>query len=538
MAPTRHDDDPLREYHAKRDFAHTPEPAGVHAATGSPVEEHGAPGGLRFVVQRHRARRLHYDFRLELDGVLVSWSVPKGPSLDPAEKRLAVRVEDHPLEYAGFEGVIPAGDYGGGDVIVWDRGTWAPTSDDPARALADGELHLDLFGEKLRGRFALVRRGKGGRADGVRADWLLVHKRDDHAVSGWRVEDNDRSVLSGLTNEQVARAPAARWHSDAEAAEAEEVRSTLPASERAPLPAVTADELAALDALGARGEWEVQGRRIRLSALDTVVVAAGADRPAVTRREVLRYLAIAGPRLVPFLRGRPLARRRVTRAGTSWSETVPAKAPEWVRTWTGRTAEDGPNRRHLVVDDIPTLVWLAAEGTVELHPGTARVDAPADPTWVVLDLEPEGGRSWDDVIIVARLYRTALDHLQVAAAPSVSGRRSIHVFVPVDRGLSFAEVEEWAAPLARAVGAVVPDLVGGRRVATAAPRTVVAPWSPRIAPGAPVAVPIGWDELDDPDLRPDRWTLDEAVSRLDRPDPLARLLGLPQRLPALDGLPD
>src|SRR3954470_23991908 len=130
MAPTRHDDDPLREYHAKRDFAHTPEPAGVHAATGSPVEEHGAPGGLRFVVQRHRARRLHYDFRLELDGVLVSWSVPKGPSLDPAEKRLAVRVEDHPLEYAGFEGVIPAGDYGGGDVIVWDRGTWAPTSDD------------------------------------------------------------------------------------------------------------------------------------------------------------------------------------------------------------------------------------------------------------------------------------------------------------------------------------------------------------------------------------------------------------------------
>src|SRR6201982_1130799 len=136
---------PLERYREKRRFDRTPEPAGSVAPPGD------AP---RFVVQKHRARRLHYDFRLEIDGVLVSWAVPKGLTLDPRQRHLAVRVEDHPLAYADFEGVIPRGEYGGGDVIVWDRGTWDLHRDeDPMQALADGELHLELFGEKLRGRF-------------------------------------------------------------------------------------------------------------------------------------------------------------------------------------------------------------------------------------------------------------------------------------------------------------------------------------------------------------------------------------------------
>ena len=115
----------------------------------------------RFVVQRHRARRLHYDVRFEIDGVLVSWAVPKGPTLDPAARHAAFHVEDHPIEYIDFEGVIPAGEYGGGDVIVWDAGTWEPAkTGDPAAAVARGELHADLHGSKLRGRFVLVRTGR------------------------------------------------------------------------------------------------------------------------------------------------------------------------------------------------------------------------------------------------------------------------------------------------------------------------------------------------------------------------------------------
>src|SRR3954451_20671258 len=133
--------EPLAKYRSKRDFERTPEPAG-----GLSVP---ADGARRFVVQRHRARRLHYDLRFEIDGVLVSWAVPKGPSLDPAAKRLAVRTEDHPLEYFDFEGVIPAGEYGGGDVTVWDWGTWElHGADDAAAAVEAGELHVEVHGEK------------------------------------------------------------------------------------------------------------------------------------------------------------------------------------------------------------------------------------------------------------------------------------------------------------------------------------------------------------------------------------------------------
>ena len=148
--------DRLAAYRKKRDFARTPEPRGKPGRS--------AARGLRFVVQKHAARRLHYDFRLELGGSLRSWAVPKGPSFDPGAKRLAVQVEDHPLDYADFEGVIPEGQYGGGTVLVWDTGSWTPLGDDPEGDLAKGSLKFELHGKKLRGRWALVRMG-GRRGD-------------------------------------------------------------------------------------------------------------------------------------------------------------------------------------------------------------------------------------------------------------------------------------------------------------------------------------------------------------------------------------
>src|SRR5690242_1565081 len=142
---------PLQEYRAKRDFARTPEPAGAARA--------GAADGNSYVIQKHAARRLHYDFRLELGGVLKSWAVPKGPSLDPKERRLAVHVEDHPLDYGEFEGIIPPGEYGGGTVLLWDRGTWEPEGD-PVRGYGKGHLRFQLHGDKLRGSWSLVRTGR------------------------------------------------------------------------------------------------------------------------------------------------------------------------------------------------------------------------------------------------------------------------------------------------------------------------------------------------------------------------------------------
>ena len=155
----------LQRYREMRDFSRTPEPKGK--PSGRQKNE-----SLSYYVQRHAARRLHYDFRLELDGVLKSWAVPKGPSLDPADKRLAVQTEDHPLEYGEFEGVIPEKQYGAGDVLLWDRGTWTPEDRDPREALRKGRLHFSLDGEKLQGRWVLAK---------TKGDWLLIKRNDDEA---------------------------------------------------------------------------------------------------------------------------------------------------------------------------------------------------------------------------------------------------------------------------------------------------------------------------------------------------------------------
>ncbi len=186
----------LESYREKRDFDRTPEPTGG-AHTG---------GGLIYVIQKHAASQLHYDLRLELEGVLVSWAVPKGPSLDPADKRLAVHVEDHPLDYAGFEGTIPEGEYGGGTVMVWDRGTWEPL-EDPVAGLAEGSLKLEIKGERLKGSWALVRMRprKGERAE----NWLLIKHRDEHAVAGHEGAASPEwstSVATGRTMEEIAAA--------------------------------------------------------------------------------------------------------------------------------------------------------------------------------------------------------------------------------------------------------------------------------------------------------------------------------------------
>jgi bifunctional non-homologous end joining protein LigD len=195
--PTKPKTAPLEEYREKRNFEVTAEPKGARASTKSPSE-------LLYVIQKHRASQLHYDFRLEWRGVLLSWAVPKGPSLDPSVKRLATAVEDHPLEYGNFEGVIPEGEYGGGTVMLWDRGTWAAEVPDVDAALEKGDLKFTLAGKKLRGSWVLVRT-KLGYGGSKKPQWLLIKHRDRYASTEDILIEEPRSVLSKRTLAEIAR---------------------------------------------------------------------------------------------------------------------------------------------------------------------------------------------------------------------------------------------------------------------------------------------------------------------------------------------
>jgi len=225
-------DDRFDDYRSKRDFSSTTEPTGRAEGIGA---------GL-FVVQKHASRALHYDFRLEWQGVLKSWAIPKGPSLDPEDKRLAVLVEDHPLEYAGFEGVIPKGEYGGGVVIVWDRGFWVPESD-PAKGLEKGHLKFALCGHKLRGRWALVKM-KEDEKESSKEEWLLVKERDEEAAAGKDIlTEQPRSVLSGHALEEIAELPEGRWSAKGASAQ---VLPYAPWAEKKELPSRLKPQLASL----------------------------------------------------------------------------------------------------------------------------------------------------------------------------------------------------------------------------------------------------------------------------------------------------
>ncbi|HEX5267079.1 MAG TPA: non-homologous end-joining DNA ligase [Acidimicrobiales bacterium] len=540
----------LEGYRAKRDFAVTPEPAG----DAVPSED----TALRFVVQRHRARRLHYDLRLEMAGVLASWAVPKGPTLDPGARRAAFHVEDHPIEYRDFEGVIPRGEYGGGDVIVWDRGTWEPAKPgDPVKAVATGEIHFDLHGEKLRGRFVLVRTRAD---DSGRETWLLLHKHDDDARPGWDPEDHPRSVKSGRTNDEVSADPYALWHGDRPAAEAEvrldgsaptagtagEMGESAPPSWRSP----DADELAALDAMGEQGTWVLQGRELRLTNLDKVLIPGRAGEAAVTKRDLVRYYTRMASVILPYLAERPVNQHRfpngVDKPGF-WHKEIPDYAPEWITRWHNDEADPGETEWYAVIDSAPTLAWMANYAAVELHAWTSRLPDVRQPTWALIDIDPGTETAFSDVVLLARLYRSGLEHLGVEGVPKVTGGRGLHIWVPIAPGYSFDDTRAWVEALSRAVGATVPDLVSwtwekrarhGRArldyTQNAINKTLVAPYGVRAAPGAPVSVPIEWDELDDPDLRSDRWTIRTVPDRVAGiRDPFTRLLRRPQQLPTI-----
>lgn len=470
---------PLDEYRAKRDFARTAEPSG---AAG--VMPHRLP---IFVVQEHHASTLHYDFRLEADGVLKSWSVPKGPSLDPAVKRLAVQVEDHPLAYASFEGTIPAGQYGAGVVHIWDHGTYQPLVGDPAAALAAGRLDFAMHGERLKGKFTLVRmagRGKG------KPQWLLMKKRDEFAVAG----------------------PAEKPRPAA-------ARTTKP-------PATAKPRRTAKPPAG-----------VELTHPARVVF----PEAGLTKADVFAFYDAVADRLLPFLKDRPVTLERLPgglAAGAPhfWQKDTPAHYPDWIPRVELDT-EAGKTVRYALVNDRATLLYLVNQGTLTFHVWASRVGDLDRPDFVLFDLDP-GPAPFADVVAVAKAVRAELAADGIDCVVKTSGKTGLHVLTPWTRGGGFDDARAWALEVAERVAERLPDTAttdirkakrGGRVyvdvLQNARGHHAVPPYVVRAVPAATVSTPLDWREVTDR-LDPAAFTTKAVRARLARKktDPLAGLL--------------
>jgi bifunctional non-homologous end joining protein LigD len=363
------------------------------------------------------------------------------------------------------------------------------------------------------------------------AEWTADGLLRQAAYKGIEPEKDPRSVRR---EREVATAKAT--------AEAE--RSHTP-----PPMASTDDVTAALDALEKEGTWVVDGHDIRVTNLDKVLFTGRDPGDPLTKRDLLRYHVQVAPTLVPYLAGHGLTVQRypngIEQKGF-WQKDLPSHAPAWVKRWTYHHREEGP-KDYPVVDSAATLAWLAQEAAVELHPWTSRIDAPDRPSYALIDIDPGPDTTWEELLTIARLYRAALEHLGVRGHPKVTGKRGIQVWIGIEAGPGFDETRDWVEDLSRAVGASVPDLVswewakrarkGKARLdytQNAINKTLVAPYSTRPAPVAPVSMPIAWDELDDPELRPDRWTIRDAIDRIRTTgDPFSGVLEDRQALPPL-----
>jgi len=295
----------------------------------------------------------------------------------------------------------------------------------------------------------------------------------------------------------------------------------------------TAEELAALGRLGKDGTWTVGGVELKLTNLDKVLFPA-ADAPTddqpVVKRELVAYFGRIAPAMLPHLDERPLNLQRFPDGAAAkgfWQKDLRPTDPTWLRRWREAGVEARAANTHLVADRTATLCWLGNQAAFEIHAWTSRLNAPDRPTFALIDIDPGERTTWPETLVLARLFRTALGHLGVRGYPKLTGKRGIQVWIPIEPRYGYDETSAWVEGVSRAVGGTVPELVSwewakDRRDGRARLdytqntyiKTLVAPYAVRPAPGAPVSAPIAWDELDDPKLTAQRWTIRTMPDRV------------------------
>lgn len=505
----------LTRYKQKRNFSGTPEPKGkVQASRGS----------LRFVVQKHAASHVHYDFRLELDGVLKSWAVPKGPSMNPSDKRLAVMVEDHPLDYRTFEGSIPEGNYGAGEVIVWDEGTYHPEPNSERlgntrtlrRGLEEGKLSFVLEGKKLKGGFTLIRTGPP-----EKHSWLLMKKRDRFAELH-DVREDISSVRSSRTlpgeragGETVATREIPRG-SDEQAGHPKEKMNPEKGK--------------------AEEEIIVNQHPVRFTHPDKVYW----PEEGITKADLLHYYRKCSRYILPYLLDRPQSLHRypdgIQKDGF-FQKDVGTKIPDWLETAEIPLETETKKIRSLVCKDEASLVYMVNLGCIEMHPWLSRTGKLDNPDYLVLDLDPEGVK-FREVVETALAVKKLLDRADAVSFCKTSGATGLHIFVPLKAKYDYDVAKNFAHLIARMVNAELPRLTSLERspekrrrkvyidyLQNTKGQTVVAPYSVRPRPGAPVSTPLEWDELE-PGLDPAKFTIETIFPRLkEKGDLFKKVLG-------------
>jgi bifunctional non-homologous end joining protein LigD len=523
----------LSLYHKKRDFNDTPEPVG---------KEKAPKKGLRFVVQKHDASSLHYDFRLELTGVLKSWAVPKGPSLNPADKRLAMMVEDHPYDYRHFEGVIPAGNYGGGTVIIWDEGVYEPAGAEGRskaeqektllKGLEGGRLNLVLHGKKIQGLFTLFQLKNDTKGN----SWLLVKKQD--AFSG----DDDvtlqnTSVRTGKTIAQVAAengtvpnhpedtTPVKKAAAKGKRTPAK--KSTATTKKAAAKKSVTSSKTSGLqlDFTAEEQVVKLNGQELKLTSLNKPYW----KKESFSKGHMLNYYLQVAPYLLPYLLNRPHSLHRYPNgisAQSFYQKDMAGKVPDWIQTHEDFSESTNKPVQYLVCTNEASLIYMANLGCIEMHPWHSRVSAIHQPDWCLIDLDPDKSNTYNQVVETALVVKKLLDTLGAACYPKTSGSTGMHIYIPLGATYSYDASKAFAEMVVTLVQQELPQLTSVERnpdkrkgkiyldfLQNKETQTAAAPYALRPKAGMPVSTPLHWDEVKR-GLKPNAFTARTLFERL------------------------
>jgi bifunctional non-homologous end joining protein LigD len=501
----------LETYRKMRDFRRTPEPRGIVSKSSR----------RRFVVQEHHASKLHFDFRLEVGGVLKSWSIPRGPSLDPAEKRLAVETEDHPVEYLKFEGLIPEGEYGAGEHMKWDGGTFeTPGEGTAAEQLAAGRLDFELKGEKLRGAFTLL---KMKRREG---EWLLFKRSDEFAEGGWELR-----LRKPLDGQETIKGKGKKSGGRSAGGRVKEGGGHVKKFDTSKKGGKAVAAGRALKAKTFEGDINVKvGREVvPLTHLERVYWPG----EGYTKGDLVRYYYEVADYIMPYLKDRPLIMKRYPTgtAGPFFHQHDVNEAPAFVRT-VPLEVEDGGEHEvdYIVGDNLATLLYMSNLGAIERHPWHSRVSDLEHPDWFVFDLDPGEGVGFETICDVALTTREVLARVGLESYPKSSGSRGIHVYVPVEPVYEYAQIAELAEQLATVVAREQSQAATVERskrkrgegmiyvdhMQNARGKSVVAPYSVRPKPGATVSAPLEWKEVERKKLKTADFHIRNMLRRVER----------------------